>query len=67
MEKQVQFSVSTGAWIRLVQSLVRLAALGILAVLPGDYSSVYLFAIIPSIFAIGFTFIVKDVRRASVE
>jgi MFS family permease len=44
-----------------------LTALGILAMLPGEYLSVYLFAIIPSIFAIGFTFIVKDVRRASVE
>jgi MFS family permease len=44
-----------------------LTALGILAMLPGEYSSVYLFAIIPSIFAIGFTFIAKDVRRASVE
>ncbi|MBL1213550.1 MAG: MFS transporter [Ignavibacteriae bacterium] len=44
-----------------------LAALGVLAILPGEYTSVYLFAIIPSIFAIGFTFIVKDVRRTAVK
>ena len=41
-----------------------LAALGILALLPGEYTSVYLFAIIPSIAAIAFTFVVKDVKKS---
>jgi MFS family permease len=41
-----------------------LVAVGILVLLPGEYTSVYLFAIIPSIAAIAFTFVVKDVRES---
>jgi MFS family permease len=42
-----------------------LAALGLLFLLPGEYTTIYLFAIVPSVFAIGFTLIVKDVKIKS--
>ncbi len=39
-----------------------LVALLLLYFFPGKYSWIYLFAIIPSLFAIGFTFVVKDAK-----
>jgi len=39
-----------------------LVALLLLYLFPGKYSWIYLFAIIPSLFAIGFTFVVKDAK-----
>jgi len=39
-----------------------LAALLLLYFFPGKYSWIYLFAIVPSLFAIGFTFVVKDAK-----
>ncbi len=39
-----------------------LVALLLLYFFPGKYSWIYLFAIIPSLFAIGFTFLVKDAK-----
>jgi len=39
-----------------------LTALLLLYFFPGKYSWIYLFAIIPSLFAIGFTFVVKDAK-----
>ena len=39
-----------------------LAAILLLFIFPGKYAWIYLFALIPSLFAIGFTFIVKDVK-----
>jgi MFS family permease len=43
-----------------------LVALLLLYFFPGKYSWIYLFAIVPSLFAIGFTFVVKD-AKASVK
>lgn len=37
-----------------------IAAIVLLYFFPGKYSWIYLFALIPSVFAIGFTFVVKD-------
>jgi MFS family permease len=42
-----------------------LVALLLLYFFPGKYSWIYLFALIPSIFAIGFTFVVKDAKGKS--
>ena len=42
-----------------------LAAILLLLIFPGKYSWLYLFALIPSVCAIGFTFIVKDVKTKS--
>jgi MFS family permease len=39
-----------------------LAGLLLLYFFPGKYSWIYLFAIIPSLFAVGFTFVVKDAK-----
>ncbi|MCX6168996.1 MAG: MFS transporter [Ignavibacteriales bacterium] len=39
-----------------------LAAIALLYFFPGKYSWIYLFALIPSFFAIGFTFVVKDTK-----
>jgi MFS family permease len=42
-----------------------LAALALLYFFPGKYSWIYLFALVPSVFAIGFTFTVKDANSKS--
>ncbi|MHB8907001.1 MAG: MFS transporter [Melioribacteraceae bacterium] len=41
-----------------------IAAIVLLNFFPGKYSWIYLFALIPSLFAIGFTFVVKDAKGA---
>ncbi|PKL82730.1 MAG: MFS transporter [Ignavibacteriae bacterium HGW-Ignavibacteriae-3] len=42
-----------------------IAAIVLLYLFPGKYSWIYLFALIPSVFAIGFTFAVKDKKTAA--
>lgn len=42
-----------------------IAAIVLLYFFPGKYSWIYLFALIPSFFAIGFTFVVKDAKNTS--
>lgn len=42
-----------------------IAAIVLLYFFPGKYSWIYLFALIPSVFAIGFTFAVKDNKAAA--
>lgn len=42
-----------------------IAAIVLLYFFPGKYSWIYLFALIPSVFAIGFTFVVKDNKAAA--
>lgn len=42
-----------------------IVAIVLLYLFPGEYSWVYLFALIPSLFAIGFTFVVKDNKTAA--
>lgn len=42
-----------------------IVAIILLYLFPGKYSWIYLFALIPSVFAIGFTFVVKDNKAAA--
>lgn len=42
-----------------------IVAIVFLYLFPGKYSWIYLFALIPSVFAIGFTFVVKDNKAAA--